>query len=616
MNSAVLKQNPSEQAGSLHPGPLPPPLTSLSGIIEFGSVPSVQLCPAAATTWPSVIRVGAVEIAIDGHFVIGDRLYVGRTRQEREQIGEWARADLRALLARIQNGFFNIVVNDHERGETRFCNDPYGGLPLYIAREPDRILFAATYAGLRSQGLRSLDVDPIGAAELYWVGYQLGERTALRNVRLLPPGSELTIRWRDGESRVEEIPACANGPPVLRSLGEAAEHVVASMRAACRRLHRPDVGTGIKVSGGMDSRLICGTWPDNSARAYTYGHPRAAEVSLARQLARALGMQHTFIPLQGDFFTQLHAPLFPLHGITEFFHQAALPAMQRDGVRLVLDGLAGDGVVGGLWSRHGQSRWRQALGLAAADRETLPSDEAMAEYIFRNVRVPDAHYRPVLPDVRRDLQIVESDILHDLVQEVRRAKARFATFDGVYTDVIFRNRTRRYIALQGTFCRPYVETLYPFLDREMLALRGALRLEWLANKRLYVEIYTRHMPAIRSVPGLFSLLPFTVPASLHFPGRAVRYGIEQVGLRISYGTRNRVHPWASNGVQWARWLAFNDAFREGARAFMRDSAVYDDPGFRRDMREVASGPRFSATRFMLTASYCGHFRGADSLAIR
>lgn len=611
MNSAVLKPSPFE-----HGDCLPPPLTSLSGVIEFGGLPSLQLCASASTAWPSVIRVGALEVAIDGHFVAGDRLFIGRTREEREQVGEWIRADLRRMLAQIQNGFFNIVVNDHERGETRFSNDAYGGLPLYIAREPDRIVFAATYAGLRERGSRLREVDPVGAAELYWIGYQLGERTALGNVRLLPPGSTWTVRWRDGESRIKEMPAPANRTPVLRSLGEAAEHVVATMRTACKRLHRSDVGTGIKVSGGMDSRLICGTWPDSSARAYTYGHPRAAEVSFARQLARTLGMRHTFIPLQGDFFTQLHAPLFPLHGIAEFFHQAALPAMHRDGVQLVLDGLAGDGVVGGLWSKHGQPKWRQALGLAAADRQDLCGDDAMAEYIFRNVRVSDANYQPILPDARRGLQDVERDILHDLVGEVRRAKARFSTFDGVYSDVIFRNRTRRYIALQGTFCRPYVETLYPFLDRDMLALRGALRLEWLANKRLYVEIYTRHMPAIRAVPGLFSLLPFTVPVPLHFPGRALRYGIEQVGLRISYGTRNRVHPWASNGVQWARWLAFNDAFREGARSFMRDSTLYDDAAFRRDTRGIASGPRFSATRFMLTASFCGHYRGADSLAIR
>ena len=116
-------------------------------------------------------------------------------------------------------------------------------------------------------------------------------------------------------------------------------------------------------------------------------------------------MKHTFVPVEGDFFTQLHASVFPLHGVTEMFHQAALPAMQRDGVTVALDGLAGGGVVGGQWSKHSQSKWRQVLGLAGpAQPETSLSDEAIAQYVFEHVRLSDAHYRPVLPDVHSGAQ--------------------------------------------------------------------------------------------------------------------------------------------------------------------------------------------------------------------
>lgn len=603
--SSVLKQSDFED----NP-PLPALATSLSGTIQFGGTPRLRLSSVASATWPTVIRSGSLEIAIDGHFVAADKLFIGRTAQECERVAEWVRADLPGFLRRIQNGSFNMVVNDHERGETHFCNDFYGALPLYIAQQPDRIVFASTYVGLRDQGLTEQKLDPVGTAELYWVGYQIGNRTALRNVRLLPGGNLWTVRWRDGQLQVRELPTQSAPKPTLRTIDEAAEYSVASMRKAASRLHRTDVGVGIKVSGGMDSRMICGTWPDNNVHTYTYGHRRSSEVQLARRLALALGMKHTFVPLEGDFFTQLHASIFPLHGVTEMFHHAALPAMQRDGVSVALDGLAGGGVVGGQWSKHGQSKWRAALGLAEPEQaESSLSDEAIAQYIFEHIRLSDAHYRPVLPDVHRELKAAWPDILHDIVQEVRQSRASFQAFDDIYTDVTFRNRTRRYISLQGVFCRPYVESLYPFLDCDVLAMRGAVRPEWLANKRLYVEIYTRHMPAIRSVPGVFSLLPFTIPPSLHFPGRAVRYGVEQVGLKISYGTRNRVHPWASNAVQWARWLAFNGAFREGARSFMRDSKVYDDAGFRRDTRDVAAGPKFSATRFLATAAYCGHYKG-------
>lgn len=588
------------------------PQTSLSGVIVFGQEPVLMRCRKPAT-WPTLIRAGSLQIAIDGHFVIADRLHLGRTEEECKAVGELIRADLREFLTNVQNGFFNIIVNDYERRETRICNDRFGGLPLYIVREPDRITFASTYAGLREQGLTDLRPDPVGTAQLYWFGYQLGNRTALTNVQLLPPGSEWTIGWEDGRVQVREAIAPVRRQESFRTIGELAEHVVSTMRSVAKRLHRDDVGVGVKVSGGMDSRLICGTWPDNAVRAYTYGYPGCAEVQIARRLAQSLGMRHTFIPIEGDFFTRLHAPLFGLHGITEFFHQAALPAMLHDGVVLVLDGLAGDVVLGGLTLKPAVARWRQALGLAPGVQEVPVSEAAMAEYIFRHIRVADEHYRPLVPEAQRELASTRNDILHDIALEVRQARFSFTSFAQIYTDVILRNRTRRYISLQGTLCRPQVEAVYPFMDRDFLALRGAIPAQWAANKRLYIEVYSRHLPAIRSVPSLFSLLPFTAPQALHYPGRVVRYGAEQVGLKISYGTRNRARPWAANGVQWARWLAFNDAFRDGARAFMRASTVFDERAFERDTRDLARGPKLSATRFMLTASYCGHFRNARAV---
>lgn len=587
--------------------PLPTPQTSLSGAIVFGQEPVLRRAPQLAT-WPTLIRAGSLQIAIDGHFVRADRLHLGRTAEECQAVGELIRADLREFLANVQNGFFNLIVNDYERRETRICNDQFGALPLYIVREPGRLVFASTYAGLREQGLTDLRPDPVGTAQLYWFGYQLGNRTALSNVQLLPPGSEWTIGWADGRVQARKTIAPATCQPSFSTIGELAEHVVATMRSVAKRLHCDDVGVGIKVSGGMDSRLICGTWPDDAVRTYTYGYPGSAEVRIARRLAQSLGMPHTFIPIEGDFFTRLHAPLFQLHGITEFFHQAALPAMLNDGVQVVLDGLAGDVVLGGLTLKPAVARWRQALGLAPGAQEVPVSDEAMAEYIFRHIRVADEHYRPLVVEAQRELRSAWDDILQDLVLEVRQAKSGFRSFAQIYGDVILRNRTRRYISLQGTLCRPQVEAVYPFMDRDFLALRGAIPVEWAANKRLYIEVYSRHLPAIRRVPSLFSLMPFTAPQAMHYPGRVVRYGAEQAGLKISYGTRNRAHPWAANGVQWARWLAFNEAFRDGAHRFMRPSTVFDESAFERDTRDLARGPNLSATRFMLTASYCGHFR--------
>jgi len=197
----------------------------------------------------------------------------------------------------------------------------------------------------------------------------------------------------------------------------------------------------------------------------------------------------------------------------------------------------------------------------------------------------------------------------DMAEQVRLARSRADSLEGIVTEVMFRNRTRNHIALQGAVCRPEVESLYPFLDRELLALQGRIPVAWVANKRLYVDIYTRLLPAIRMVPGVFSLLPFALPAPLHYAGRVVRRGLEELGLRVTRVSAGRVHPWAADAIQWRRWLSFNREFLGGARAFLRTSSAFDERVFDAATRDSARGQTISGTRFMLTASYCGHFRG-------
>jgi asparagine synthetase B (glutamine-hydrolysing) len=595
--------------------PSPRAASSLCGSVRYGWKPALVRL-AQCQTWPTVIRHDRCEIAIDGYFVLDGRLRLGRLHEEQERVARAIAEDLPAFLARIDNGFFNIVVHDHARGETRFASDPFGALPLYIARRSRGLFFASTYPTLQELLGRRLEPDPVGIAELYWWGYQLGDRTSYLGVEHIPAGTILTVRWADGaETRSGYASDSAEQarPDLPATSAEMAEDLVAAMIAAQKRLHRADARYGVKLSAGMDSRLVCGTWPDAKLRAYTHGFPGSAEMRLASALARALVIPHTEVPVTGDFFTTLHAPVFESWGIAEYFHRASLPAMRRDAVELVLDGLGGDLILGGLSLKRRTSPLRQALGLAP--KEALPpeTDEGIADAILSRIRVPDADYRPLTAEAAARLAGSWQGIRADMIEEVRKARARTDSFHALYTEVLFRNRTRRLISLQGSSCRPQVETLYPFLDRDLFRLLGRIPEPWVANKRLYLEIYTRLLPQIRAVPGVFSLLPYTVPPSAHYAGRVVRYALERAGLQISFATGGRLHLWAADGIQWRRWLAFNKEFRQGVLSFLRASAAFDEKVFDAAFgdpaaRVAARGARVSGTRFLQTATYCGYFR--------
>ena len=146
-------------------------------------------------------------------------------------------------------------------------------------------------------------------------------------MRLLPGSNLWTVHWRNGQLKCASCQNChreaeaADDRRSRRILGR--EHAQGCERDGA-------IGVGIKVSAAWTAD-DGGTWPDSNVHTYTYGHRRSSEVQLARQLALALGMKHTFVPVEGDFFTSCSLRL-PL-GVTEMFHKRRCrrSARRRDG---------------------------------------------------------------------------------------------------------------------------------------------------------------------------------------------------------------------------------------------------------------------------------------------
>src|SRR5262249_45078193 len=151
--------------------------------------------------------------------------------------------------------------------------DETGCLPLLVHRGRDAVSFANDLPGLHAL-VPHLDADPIGRAELYWFGYQIGDRTQFRDVTCILPGTLMTIDWRSGAITTEDW-RIGWRPPTTGTSRDLAAEAVEAMRAACQRLHRPERHYGIKLSGGMDSRLIAGCWPALPLAAFTFAAPGA-----------------------------------------------------------------------------------------------------------------------------------------------------------------------------------------------------------------------------------------------------------------------------------------------------------------------------------------------------
>jgi hypothetical protein len=143
----------------------------------------------------------------------------------------------------------------------------------------------------------------------------------------------------------------------------------------------------------------------------------------------------------------------------------------------------------------------------------------------------------------------------------------------------------------------------------LLTLAQSILPEMSANKRLYIDLYSRHLPAIRKVPPIMSRLPFTVPARLHYAGRVVRRARELLGEKVIALSRGRIVPRAMEATQWNRWLALDEAFRSAYANFLTGSSVVDSARLDATLERLKSySQRVSGTRIMLTASHAAYWR--------
>jgi asparagine synthetase B (glutamine-hydrolysing) len=379
------------------------------------------------------------------------------------------------------------------------------------------------------------------------------------------------------------------------------------MHTACRRLHAPERRYGIKLSGGMDSRLIASCWQDPNLRAFTYSAPHAIECRITQRLARALAIPLDVITVEGDFFSTLHAPLFPKHAIAEFFHQALTPRMQETGIDCALDGIAGDVLFGGLALKRTGGfgpALRNVLGMAGPSPGADISNEAAAEIIFNQIRVSDAALPALRDDAMQAINALKADALADIAREFLHCEPG-QPFDRRYIRFAIRNRMRRDVALQGAICRPEVETLYPFLDRDVQAVAARISSAQAAGKRFYRRLYREQLPRVAGVPLDDSLLAPGAPNAVHILARILRYGLETASYRASLACGRNFAFGRVNAVQWPRWIAFDRDFIAGIRRFMQASDSFDGERFDASIAQARRGASLGGTRIMLTASFLG-----------
>lgn len=362
--------------------------------------------------------------------------------------------------------------------------------PIYFAVHEDFVLFASALRVLAGHPFLRPNGTLQAAAELASLGFPLGTRTALADVRTLAPGQIVRISADSSDAfeywRWDAIPSRSVAPEdMCEALRTEFE------RAVRLRLPRGSDAVAL-LSGGLDSRVIVGALREFGARVSTINFAPAgsADLILGRETARLLGTEH----FEAD------------NGVPEFWPRLAHAYEQwrSAGGQQRQAGTA-------LWSGEGGDRVLAPVNLSprvVAAMRAGKTDQAIAIYLVdENVALPRRLFRTAMYPAVRDLQ----------VRGIRAEIERFECDDAArrFHLYVLCNESRRNIKAHfEDYDLHGIELVMPFYDSEFVRLALSYPIDEFLQHRLYYR-WLDHLPGRPgSVPwqAYPSALPCPLPA--------------------------------------------------------------------------------------------------------
>ncbi len=324
------------------------------------SVDGTTLLVANCEIWNH--RALRAELAAAGHAFRGDcdaEVILPLYRQWYEREG--------ADFVRRLDGMFAFALWDGRARRLVLARDPVGKKPLVYAMTGEGLVFASELQALRRDAL--VDRTPDGRALADYLAFRAvpGPRTAYRGASKLPPGTVMVVE--DGRATQRRYWRLAAGCDTSEapSLDEAADEVLARLRAAVRKRLMADVPVGAFLSGGLDSAAVVALMAEASTtpvRTFTIGFAESDydEAAGARKLSRLFGTEHHEAVVRPDAVGLIDELLD--HYGEPFADSSALPTLlvsrlAKEHVKVVLTGDGGDEAFAGY------DRYR---ALALADR--------------------------------------------------------------------------------------------------------------------------------------------------------------------------------------------------------------------------------------------------------
>ncbi len=436
----------------------------------------------------------------------------------------------------LDGPFAAAVIHDNPPSVS-IWTDRLPHYPVYLYRK-NGISIAATAMRCIIPWLEEPKIDMASVDMMLRAGELIDRMTLLEDVECLP-GS---LHFHDDGTRQTEQTYWRYEitPDFSLSLDEYANRFARLITSATRRFETVSSRLGVPLSGGLDSRLCLGLCQNpTSVPSFTWGVPGCRDIRFAREFALRVSSPHEvrvwdvagFVPLWAKG-VDLTAGSFGVHGM---FVLPYVPLLSRH-CDVVLNGLGGDGVLGGNFLKK---KWMREKDLRNLAEETwrwrvTPGEDRMVNHLVRRSENDN-------PSRRRWCDSF-----------CRRSGARpVDRMNGWLVE----NRVARCTNCGTMLLRSGVESHTIFFDRQVLDLLIRTPVEYKWKHRLYFEIMKRACPPAGEIRWQRSGMPPKWGFWPNLAGLAFQRGVRMACKPLGVDPFPSIH--VADPAQWfrAEWLS-------------------------------------------------------------
>jgi asparagine synthase (glutamine-hydrolysing) len=277
-----------------------------------------------------------------------------RTRSDTEVIAHLYEEEGLEAFRRLR-GMFGIALWDANRQRVVLVRDRLGKKPLYVRREPGRLLFASEIKSILADPDVPRRLNPRALHEYLALGYVPAPLTMFEGIEKVLPGHMVVVeRGRITEHEYWDVDADRTEN---RSEAEWIELVRDKLLESVRIRMISDVPLGAFLSGGIDSSTIVAAMSrltNQPVKTYSIGFEGPDrfynELPYARTVAQAFGTDHHEIIVRPEVAELLPRLIWHLDepiGDSAFITTYLVSQLAREQVTVILSGVGGDELFGG-----------------------------------------------------------------------------------------------------------------------------------------------------------------------------------------------------------------------------------------------------------------------------